>query len=547
MKHSKHFVSGKGKNSTATVQTKPIPGREADMVQNNAGGYSFKVGAWEQFKRFLILGSEGGTFYCGEKELTIENAQNSIACIKHDGIKAVQMIVDVSHAGRAPKNDPAIFALALACTYGDQATKTEAYRAISAVCRIGTHLFTFCEDVNNLRGWSRGLRTGVSNFYTEKDKDKVAMQLVKYRQRNGWTHRDVVRLAHPSAGKGRILNSLFKYAVGKSETAQHPLVDAFEEIQAFCKKTLEKKDAFSQTDLKRVIKLITDHEMTWEMVPTEILAFPQVWEAMLLTMPSMAMVRNLGKMTSIGLLAPGSGAVKTVLSKIRDTEKMTKARVHPMQLLLALRTYAQGRGFKGSLTWDPVTSIVDALDEAFYVAYGNVEPTGKRWLLGLDVSGSMQGSTVNNSILSCAEACGAMALVTAAVENDPVFVAFNTEATGLPISKRQRLDDVVKLIHSMGGVTDCSAPIRYALEKRLKVDVIAIYTDGETWAGSSHSAEVLREYRKRINPDVKLINVAMTATQMTVGDPTDKNSLEVVGFDPSAVNVMNEFVKGFDE
>jgi 60 kDa SS-A/Ro ribonucleoprotein len=85
------------------------------------------------------------------------------------------------------------------------------------------------------------------------------------------------------------------------------------------------------------------------------------------------------------------------------------------------------------------------------------------------------------------------------------------------------------------------------LEKRLKVDVIAIYTDGETWAGSSHSAEVLREYRKRINPDVKLINVAMTATQMTVGDPTDKNSLEVVGFDPSAVNVMNEFVKGFDE
>lgn len=543
MKHSKHFAT----RNTKTVQTQPILGREADMTQNNAGGFSFKAGTWEQFKRFLILGSEGGAYYVGEKELTIANAQNSIACIKQDGAKAVQMILDVSEKGRAPKNDPAIFALALACTYGDQATKSAAYAAITKICRIGTHLFTFCEDINNLRGWSRGLRNGVANFYTEKDKDKVAFQMVKYRQRNGWTHRDVIRLAHPSAGKGRILNSLFKYAVGKAETAQHPLVDAFEEIQAFCKNTLEKKNELATKDISKVVKLITEHEMTWEMVPTEILALPQVWEALLPKMPSMAMIRNLGKMTSIGLVTPGSEAAKLVLKKIKDTEAMTKARVHPMQLLLALRTYAQGRGFKGNLTWSPVTSIVDALDAAFYAAYGNVEPTGKRWLLGLDVSGSMQTSYVSNSVLSCAEACGAMALVTAAVENDPLFIAFNTDGHIFPISKRQRLDDVVKIIHSMGGGTDCSIPIKYALATKTPVDVFAIYTDSETWAGDGHPAEVLKQYRQRVNKDAKIINIAMTATAHTIGDPSDKNCLEVVGFDPSAVSVMSEFVKGFDD
>jgi 60 kDa SS-A/Ro ribonucleoprotein len=546
MKHTKHFANRT--RTTATVQTQPIPGREAVMVQNNAGGFSFKAGAWEQFKRFLILGSEGGTFYVGEKQLTVENAKNSIACIQQDGAKALQMILEVSEKGRAPKNDPAIFALALACTYGNQATKSAAYAAITKVCRIGTHLFTFCEDVNGLRGWSRGLRSGVANFYTEKDKDKVALQMVKYRQRNGWTHRDVLRLSHPSAGKGRILNSLFKYVVGKAETAQHPLVDAFEELQAFCKKHIEKNEALGDKSIKKIVKLIADHEMTWEMVPTEILSLPQIWEAFLPTMPSMAMVRNLGKMTSIGLVAPGSEAAKLILSKIGDTEAMSKARVHPMQLLLALRTYAQGRGFKGNLTWSPVTSIVDALDEAFYAAYGNVVPTGKRWLLGLDVSGSMQGSQVSNSVLSCAEACGAMALVTAAVENDPVFVGFDSNGYEMPISKRQRLDDVVNMIHQTGGGgTDCSIPIKYALMKNMKVDVFAIYTDSETWAGDRHPAEVLREYRRRINKDAKLINVAMTATDMTVGDPNDKNCLEVVGFDPSAVNVMSEFVKGFDD
>lgn len=542
MKHTKHFSN----RATATVQTKPIPGREADMVENNAGGYSFKVGAWDQFKRFLILGSEGGTYYVGEKELTIANAQNTIACIKQDGDRAVKMIVEVSDQGRAPKNDPAIFALALACTYGNEATKAAAYAAITKVCRIGTHLFGFCEDIQNLRGWSRGLRNGVGKFYTEKEKDEVALQLVKYRQRNGWTHRDVLRLAHPSAGRGRILNSLFKYTVGKAETAQHPLVDAFEEMQAFVKVLEKQKAKFSASDVKKAIKVISENEMTWEMVPTELLGFPQVWDAFLPTMPSTAMIRNLGKMTSVGLLSPGSDAVKTVLAKIRDTERLKKARVHPMQILLALRTYAQGKGFKGNLTWSPVTSIVDALDEAFYAAFGNVEPTGKRWLLGLDVSGSMQGSQVNNSVLSCAEACGAMALVTAAVEDDPVFVAFETSGHVLPISKRQRLDDVVKLIRSFDGGTDCSIPIKYALMKKAKVDVFAIYTDSETWSGSSHPAEALKEYRRAVNKDAKLINVALTATEHTIGDPTDKNSLEVIGFDPSAVQVMSEFVKGFD-
>ena len=68
---------------------------------------------------------------------------------------------------------------------------------------------------------------------------------------------------------------------------------------------------------------------------------------------------------------------------------MRKARVHPIALLSALRTYAAGRGVRGKHTWTPVGQIVDALDAAFYTAFENVEPTGKRLLLALDVSGSM--------------------------------------------------------------------------------------------------------------------------------------------------------------
>ena len=63
--------------------------------------------------------------------------------------------------------------------------------------------------------------------------------------------------------------------------------------------------------------------------------------------------------------------------------------MHPIAVLAALRTYASGRGVRGRGEWNPVREVVDALDAAFYAAFGNVEPTGKRLLLALDVSGSM--------------------------------------------------------------------------------------------------------------------------------------------------------------
>ena len=50
---------------------------DARQVQNNAGGYGYKVDDKVRFLRFLILGSEGGTFYSQSKEIQREN----ITCI----------------------------------------------------------------------------------------------------------------------------------------------------------------------------------------------------------------------------------------------------------------------------------------------------------------------------------------------------------------------------------------------------------------------------------------------------------------------------------
>ena len=56
-------------NPNRTPQNQPIPG--STQVKNYAGGYAWEVDKWKQLDRFLILGSEGGTYYVGEAKLTV--------------------------------------------------------------------------------------------------------------------------------------------------------------------------------------------------------------------------------------------------------------------------------------------------------------------------------------------------------------------------------------------------------------------------------------------------------------------------------------------
>lgn len=66
-----------------TPQSQAIPG--STQVPNSAGGYAWAVDDWTHLDRFLVLGSEGGTYYIKEQALTAENAQAVMRCIQSDG------------------------------------------------------------------------------------------------------------------------------------------------------------------------------------------------------------------------------------------------------------------------------------------------------------------------------------------------------------------------------------------------------------------------------------------------------------------------------
>ena len=537
----------------------PIPG--SGQVPNSAGGFAWAVDRWTRLRRFLILGSEGGSYYASEWTLTRENAQAVEECIVADGARAVAEITRVSVEGRAPKNDPAIFALAMAAGIGDEPTRKAALDALPQVVRTGTHLFQFVSFVESFRGWGRSLRRAIGSWYAARSVDSLAYQAVKYRQREGVTHRDVLRLAHPagrvSAGNPQLEVSteherLFEWIVRGGETDGLPrLVDGFVRAQR-------------ASSAKETAALVVEYGLPREALQSEHLASAEVWAALLENMPMTAMIRNLATLTRVGVAVPRSAGTKKVVAQLGDAERIRRARVHPIALLAALRTYQAGRGVRGRNQWNPVRAIVDALDAAFYSAFANVEPAGARLLLALDVSGSMVGGVVAGVPgLTPRDASAALALVTAATEPDYEIVGFFAGKGGfekpgrqlyagyadgltlLSISPRQRLDDVVKAVSDLPfGGTDCALPMLYAQAAEREVDTFVIYTDSETWAGDVHPAQALRDYRHASGIDARLVVVGMVSNGFSIADPNDQGMLDVVGFDTATPQLISQYARG---
>ena len=196
----------------------------------------------------------------------------------------------------------------------------------------------------------------MARWYNGREAGALAYQVVKYRARDGWSNRDLLRLAHPKAATPAH-DALYMWIVlGRlPEAAPHPelrLIEAFEQAKR-------------ATDAGEVVRLIQEHGLPRECVPTESLGDARVWEALLERMPLGAMIRNLATMTRVGLVKPMSHAAQTVIGRLGDAARMAAARLHPIALLAALRTYAAGQGARGQHVWTPVQAVVDALDDAF--------------------------------------------------------------------------------------------------------------------------------------------------------------------------------------
>jgi len=554
----------KNLSTRQTPQNEPIPLIKTPQVANSAGGFSWQVSDMTRLERFLILGNEGGTCYQGEKELTRENADVVWRLVgpgasKNHALEAVYRIVEVSEQGLAPKNDPALFALAMASSSPNVDVRRLALNALPRVARTGTHLLHFCAYMEQFRGWGKAARHAVARWFGEKELKDLVYQTIKYQSRDDWSMRDLLRLSHPPTSFEQMHRKIIYDWIVRGWPGTGPEMDPSPAWQADLRQIWAFERAKVATTEREIMDLITTHRLPRECVPTKWLTSSNVWSALLADMPMEAMLRNLATMTKVGLIKPMSGASYSIISCLLDQDKVVKARLHPLKILQAMMTYSSGQSTRGDAQWDPNYELVDALDKAFYLAFGAVKPTGKRLGLFVDISGSMaDGRVAGMPSITPRQGAAAMLLVTANAEPhchigyfsegpyDSIWRRTHGLGSGLRpliISRRSRIDAVCHQMAElkMGG-TNCAVPMLEAMEHGWELDTFVIYTDSETWFGDIHPSQALRRYREKTGINAKLIVVAMTDNRFTIADPDDAGMLDVVGFSTDTPQVMSWFI-----
>lgn len=518
-------------NTRQTPQSQPIP--DTDQVKNNAGGYVYTVDCFQHLTRFLVLGSMGGTYYVGEQKLTVDNMENVGECLRTDYKRAIDLVVDVCENNRVPSRDPALFVLAYCAGNPNQNIRKYALAQLNKVARIGTDILHFCSYVENFRGWGPSLKKAVARWYKEREADALAYQMVKYRQRDGWTQRDVLRLSHPF-GPTEAHNAVYDWVCrGNMDNKTTPEI------------ILHAQACMNSDNAKDTADIVRTYRLPREVVPTNHLDDIVVWEALSEAMPVIATIRNLGKLTSLGIIAPRSEMAYKVINQLTDADVIRRVGVHPMAVLFALKTYEQGKGFRGSLTWTPVATVAEALEEAFYLAFGNVEPINKPVNLAIDCSGSM-GFEIANSNVTCRTAAAAMCMVTARAESDYLIQGFSHHLVDLNVTARSTLQQVEREMGKVDwGSTDCAKPMLDAIQRKQEnVEAFCVYTDNETWFGATHPSQALKKYREQYNMSAKLAVIGMTATKFSIADPNDVGMLDIVGFDTATPNIISDFIRG---
>ncbi|MBW4559675.1 MAG: TROVE domain-containing protein [Mojavia pulchra JT2-VF2] len=525
------------KKKTSTPQTQPIPGREAEMIQGRSGGYMFDAGIWKMLRRCLLIGTAKSTYYAGKQELTEDFVAIIKQAVAENPGRVAEEIMYASD-GRAINNSAPILALVL-LSMGEAPEAKKAFAEIfPQVVRTGSHFYEWLNYTKSLRGFGKVVREVGKTWLSREDVKGLAYQLLKYQQRQGFSHRDALRLFHvkPPTETHR---ELFEWVVkGWEDLPADIPSEALAQIWWY---------EWLKRNPTQTHEAIAQGRLTHEMAAPVGKMDKQAWQLLFQEMPISAMLRNLGSLTELGVLRTDESAnVLRVEAVLNNKEHLRKGRIHPIDVLKALKTYQSGGKLgRSQKTWQPVPRIVDILEKALELSFDVVQPTGKVFMHAVDVSGSMSWGVVDSVGLSCCEIATTMALVTAKAERNYMIRGFATEFRELGITAKDTFSSAVaKASNQNFGGTDASVAYDWMIKNNFKADVVCFWTDNESWAGSKHPSQALTQYRKKVNPDVKAVYVTLAPYQITLVDPQDQLSWDLAGFDPGTPRIIQMLAIG---
>ena len=212
-------------------------------------------------------------------------------------------------------------------------------------------LFRLVANAREERGWGRSLRRTVADWYTRRPAFDVAAEILKRPAYGGWTHRDLLRLAHPTPPTPAH-NALFQWAadgeLGHLATADL-LTGELRQVHAYerLKRTADEREAAD---------LVERYSLTHEMAPASWRSSPALWETLLASMSCAEIVACLGELADCGLLAEEGPTAALVVARLIDRRGVRQSGLNAEEIAECRRRYAAHRR--------ALPVVLDALDMA---------------------------------------------------------------------------------------------------------------------------------------------------------------------------------------
>lgn len=576
------------------------------IFKNAAGGVAYQSSDAQKLRRFLLLGTESSTMYASASDISDSALVFLRQFITSDPMTVLSVIGEmadrlphkrealwamamVSGTKFVPVDSLKSFNDLKIEAYGyvdigvgnHQAVMTQLYSVLGRLVGTFGDLLEFLLYKRIANGKrlvvSSGLKNFVSGFFNSMGVDDIHYQLNKYGNKavriNGNEYAinvaDVLNLTHykhPLEPQRLVLSYWYNYySVGKdSESTQRALdlLATRTETQRIFESTatLRLVNQFVNTiDTQEgyeyvapmLLNGIEQYGWTWEviapnyLVPEKSAWARQIWSALIgndqsqFKMPMNAMLRMISRLESYGYLGDNDdsqGLTNQIVQALNNRDRIVKSRINPFRPFVTWGYYRKTTG-AGTL-------LLKSLEQAITAAYRNVKPHNKKVLYAIDGSGSMNCDQVTGTGMDASQVAIALAAIFKGVESNLAAnyaVVFDGRVRKVIEPTLADID-----MDMPGGETNCASPIQWAEANHKGIgafDAFVIITDSQSWYGNSYNVQdALDHYREKYNPNAKLVVLQLTGDNGGLFRQDCSYCLELVGFDASAIDVINTFI-----
>ncbi|XP_071155861.1 RNA-binding protein RO60-like [Mytilus edulis] len=518
--------------------------------------------------RLLNYYTEGSVYKVLGRTYNKENAACLVHMLEEKRGKEILAEVEKYNDNCTPvQKDMLLFTVALCMKSKDSELKQHANKIFLLLCKTAKELFTFIQfhkklsgDTNS-RGYGRSLRRTLNEWYNRQDPMDLAILVMKESASGGWSHANVLRLAHIK-GKSEGTAIILKYLVKGMEELKK-LGEQPENVQKVVDYLKTIHSVRNSTDEHQVARLIEQHHLGKQQVLPALLNSKEIWGALVSEMSVGEVLENFNKLASVGFLEIAHDGSKKIVEMLRSEEILQKSNIQPIDVVMALSAYEHGKA--GKVTWMRNEAVIDALNFALESTMkvnesNNTKSTNKRYLIGVRVGSNTKKSTVRGTqSLPSLVAASAIAMITARKEDKVQLVYFADKATELTLTSESSLKEISEEISKQilvsaalppvgSGDTpkqpcDLAAPIRWATENSKKIDVFINITDSLDRTGDITPSKALMQYRKEMNmPKAKLVSCGLCNANMKTADPNDPRMIDIAGFDATVPIIINKFI-----